>query len=232
MDVHRLWQFVQDPQNAPTLQVYGAFFQALIAAVGIPFVWIQLRLVRKQLTGAKDVARAELVRSLGEYAQRSEFDNTLHALENARYSKAPASRDVRNYLRFLETVMLLLENGLLNHSEIFPLMGYRILFVINSGSAREILFDSGTANLRFCAIFALHNSMTYAAIARFKGEPELLRSHGIAKDDLRTCPGYEKAVKYYHKHSRNRKWWKLRRAFRRLPLASPAEKPDESGTPK
>jgi hypothetical protein len=73
--------------------------------------------------------------------------------------------------------------------------------------------------------------MTHAAILRFRGEAQLLKSHGIAENDLRTCPGYQKAVNYYHKHSRNRKWWKLRGAFRRLPLASTAEEPEKSDTP-
>ena len=156
--------------------------------------------VKWQLQSAKDVARAELLMRISETAQKKKFSEVVARIEQ---KQTPDQIQVREFLRFCESVTLMLENGIITCREIFPLTGYRMLLVLNSRWVRRaFLCPGGKGAVKFCAAFVLHEKLTQHFKQRFYRDNEMQKLYCINDHDLSSCREYMHLILRYHKNTR------------------------------
>ena len=112
--------------------------------------------------------------------------------------------DVREVLRLMEFLMLLLESKLVKPIDIFPLFAVRIFIVVNNEEIRkEFLFNDSGPRRSCCAIFALHHKLLQYFTEKYGAvtAPSILKEiHVTRESDLSWSPYYKQGVESYVFH--------------------------------
>lgn len=190
---------------------------------------------RRTLNLRQKVAKATLIQRLSEQAY--DFKKVTEQLHQRRITANAATRvqtgsvgigaqsgeldltEAREFLRFLEMLMLIIEGSVLNEDDIFPLYAYRILLALNDPLVRETFLaksPEAEAPMRsFCALFALHHHLLrYFSHRCGKHFQEVIADLGFTREtDISTMPYYKAGVvnhhELMHKPFSKKRGWKV-----------------------
>ncbi len=141
-------------------------FKMLTALVAMISLWRLFVNLHTQRRIEKSKLMIELTKATAEF---SKLIVDLENIEPGTDFKCEEYQ-ARNFLRLLETTMLLIEEKTVTDEEIFPLLAYRTFTFLNSKLVIE-KFLSGPGNrqtARHCAAFALYHRLFRYLVLRFK----------------------------------------------------------------
>jgi len=134
--------------------------------------------------------------------------------------------EARSLLRFLETVMLMLDSKIIFAEEIFQLLSYRILLasgdpIIQNRFLIQNRDEKLQPNFAFCAIFELHRRMHKCIRRQFRKKFKLYLSDMQCDEDhdlSRFGMAYLKGVETYQQRFSLNRMWRQLWAFLQSPL--------------
>lgn len=115
--------------------------------------------------------------------------------------------EAREFLRFLEMLMLILEGGIIKSEDIFPLFAFRIFLAVNDPEVRSTFLVDARSNgyypkRSFCSLYALHHRLLGYFSAKYGSDfPKILEEiHVYRENDLSWHGYYTSGVQNYVQH--------------------------------
>lgn len=180
---------------ARSVAIFYQLGSLILAACGI-------RLVLAQLKRNRQSTKSQIIMALS--GRASEFTKLLHKMsEDQSVEDAESVEDTRDFLRFLETVMLLVSEETISPEEVFPSMGYRVFEFMNNTRIREqVLFVGGRPSARHCGAYALYERLFQHFVERFSDLRGALEDYKL-KDYEKSIyweKSFAEAVSIYYLH--------------------------------
>lgn len=169
------------------------------------------RILQRQLEKNEQYARSNFILSLNTHAQK--FTKLHDKIQQGKDISDLRSRlEARDFLRLLESIMLLVSEGVISAKEVFPSLGYRVFtFMNNEHIQREFLFVNfqvepdnhlEQACARHAGAFALYNELFRHFAGKFTNVKQALEHYEIkdAKRSIYWRREFKNGVYIYYLH--------------------------------
>lgn len=171
-------------------------------------------------TNQRRIARATVIQKLQDQAAchreivrvlESRHEERVEKRADAGFQQGRLSEEqlvqAREFLRYLEMLMLILEGGVVREEDVLPLFAFRIFVAVNDPDVQSayLMDENGTGKgprRSFCAVFALHHRLLrYLQIKYGSDFSRILSELHIAKEeDISWYGYYREGVRNYVLH--------------------------------